>query len=1361
MKTDITPPAPLRKPRILIVEDETIVARDMQRQLGELGYESLGYATGGEEAIAMAGQLLPNLVLMDIQLPGDMDGIAAAQAIRKQFSIPVIFVTAFDADEVIERAKMSEPYGYILKPFSERELRTSIEMALYKYKIEGALREREFQLTQTFESSPIGVAVFSVSGAILRVNPAFCRLLGRSKEELLSLVFYDISHRDNVEGDREFVQKMLDGGVQSTQIERAFLHKDGRQIFAQINVGLVRNKDGSPSHFVTQCQDITERKRAEEQLLKFSLAVEQSAESIIIVDTNGNIEYVNAAFFQSHGFTKNEVVGKKLKILDSGETSAQVHAEMWHTLLQGKVWRGEFINRRKDGNRMIESAIVSPLRQADGVVSHYVSVQVDITEQQKLKVELDRHRYHMEEMVASRTKELAIVSEQAEAANRAKSDFIANISHEIRTPMNGVLGMTYLALNSTNDPKLRDYLQKIHLSGQHLLHIVDDVLDFSKIESGKMVLENVDFSLHELLQDLNSIMTGKVSGRNLTLTFNIDPQVPAYLRGDPYRLKQILINYTNNALKFTEQGDINVYVRKLNATAVGWMVRFEVEDTGIGMSKEQQNKLFQSFEQADSTTTRKYGGTGLGLVICKRLATFMGGEVGVLSTLGQGSTFWFTAHLETARSEYIPSKIEANKQTASRRLQQLNESDSATRVLVVEDNQFNQQIATELLEAVKCEVTVAENGKIALDFLAHQKFDCVLMDIQMPVMGGLEASRILRKLPGLTDLPVIALTANAMNEDRAHCLSAGMNDFVSKPFSPDVFYSTLLHWVAPEARQMAIPFATNSVAILPEVSTSDLCIDFSVLAKFFSKKPEKVGLFAQKFVESARKGMNEIDLALAAQNVDALCALGHRLKSSARTAGATGFADLCCRLEELKDVSEIAQAELITRELSLLLDRIEKQVQVFLNPDVPELIASDTALNAAGADIAVAAAPKSLLEVALEANLHVLILEDDPIQMEVVSTTLRALGVNRIETCSEGNQALAVVRTYNPDLLVCDLTMPGMDGISFLRQVAAQGFLGNVIILSSVDSGVMKAAVSLARAYGLNLIAALSKPLQQDQLKHALTRQQQTMPEKKQYAKAAVLSLAELQQGLAEESIEVFFQPKVSVFDKKIVGAECLARWCHPERGILGPLSFIPVLEAHGLINALTKIVLKKGVQQLARWAAQGHHFRIAVNVSMDDLNQLDLPEEFESIAQNANVHCNQITLELTESRLMENLTVSLEILTRLRLKGFGLSIDDFGTGFSTMENLTQLPFTELKVDRAFVNGAHQDEAARAILSSSIQLGKIFNLRLVAEGVENLQDWNLIADSGCDEVQGFYIAKPMPAQEFIDWKNGWDTTLGR
>ncbi|MBC7404859.1 MAG: response regulator [Cytophaga sp.] len=1343
-------PVPLHqsKPRILVVEDETIVARDIQRQLERLGYEPAGHAISAEEALELVALLLPDLVLMDIQLSGAMDGITAAQIIRTKFTTPVVFLTAFDADEVIASAKLTQPFGYILKPFSERELRTTLEMALYKYKIESQLREREFQLSQTFDASPIGVALFTLHGQIIRVNPAFCAFLGRSKDELMGLDFHQIPGPMNVEKDYALLKTQLDASPHSIQAERLFFHQDGRKICAQINLNLVRNHLGVALHYVAQCQDITERKATEDQLLKFSLAVEQSAENIVITDVHARIEYVNAAFVQTHGYSKEELLGKDPKMLSSGNTPSELFADMWRALSQGDVWRGEFSNQRKDGSFMLESVIISPLRQLDGNISHYVSVQEDITAQRRLNNELDSHRYHMEEMVMSRTKELAAASELAESANQAKSSFIANMSHEIRTPMNGVLGMTYLALSSTNDPKLRDYLQKIQLSGQHLLHIVDDILDFSKIEAGKMTLESVDFSLFTLLNDISGIMASKVVGRNLILSFDIDPNVSHQMRGDPHRLSQILLNYTNNAMKFTEQGEINIFVRQLNKTPTGWMLRFEVKDTGIGMSKEQQAKLFKSFEQADSTTTRKYGGTGLGLVISKQLAILMGGEVGVLSDVGEGSTFWFTAHLDHASDNQLEESNVIDEQTACAQLESLSNDRGGVRVLVVEDNQFNQQIAIELLEAVQCIVLVAENGRQALDLLALEKVDCILMDIQMPIMGGLEASRLLREMPGLADLPVIAITANAMKEDRLHCLSAGMNDFISKPFSPALFYSTILRWLSPGINHPAVDVASA----LAVQTTSDIApdknvnIDLAILGKFFSKAPEKVGIFALKFIASAHKAIAELEAARQHHKLDDICAIGHRLKSSARTVGANGFADLCHELEQLKHGGDVVQAENLLVQLPLLLINIEQEVETYLNKNsaIPD---RDTAIT------------KPAPPYAIRPDLHVMILDDNAIEMELVCVSLRKLGVARIATCADGHHALAVVRTYSPDILLCDLAMPGMDGISFLRQVAEQGFAGSVIILSGVDSGVMKAAENLAKAYGLHLLAALSKPLQEDALQSALSRQLQVRPLQQKYINAAVLSIDELRQGMDENCIELFYQPKISVFDRQVVGVECLARWRHPIRGLLGPLTFIPVLETHGLIDALTKLVLEKGVQQLADWNRQGHRFKISVNVSMDNLNQLDLPEEFESIVKKVGVSADQVTLELTESRLMENLTVSLEILTRLRLKGFGLSIDDFGTGFSTMENLKQLPFTELKIDRAFVNGASQDEAARAILGSSIQLGKIFNLKLVAEGVENQQDWDLIAHSGCDEVQGFFIAKPLPAHEFIDWKTEWESAL--
>ena len=1597
-------PAPGIKSKILIVEDDELVALFVQLKVEMFGYQSLGFTASGEEAIALVEKLKPDLVLMDIRLAGEMDGIDAAHVIHQQFSLPVVFITSNVSADVLERANSVEAFGYLAKPFTDQELRTGIEMALYKHQsetklfeselrfkaivdtepecvmvlaangqllemnvaglsmfeaptlaaiqsrelinlilpkyrasfqalmtqvitgkteileceieglgktkrwiethaapmrdangglikilavsrdvtgrkqseetllqneidlneaehiaqvghwswdaqsnlislscemariwecertipirdlkkiiadrvhpddqtkvlsttqasfmtqngapfeyrvvlsdgsiktvwakpgktttdtngnitrvsgvaqditerkqFEATLRESEERLEQTFDASPIGLALADPSGHYIKVNRAFCAMLGYSEEELLATDFDSITYPDDRALTQQNFMEMSHGTRHSLQMEKRYVHKSGRIVLAQLNVNIIRNVLGAPLHFVAQYQDITERKTAEAQLHKLSLAVEQSPASIIITDINGQIEYVNDAFVQSTGYSREEAIGQNQKILKSASTSPEQFRALINAVTHGETWKGELYNKIKNGPDVATYTIVTPQRQKGGNISHYVSVQEDITVKKRLGQELDLHRHHLEEMVVSRTIELAAARQLAEAANNAKSAFIANMSHEIRTPMNGVLGMTYLALAGTTDPKLRDYLQKIHLSGEHLLHIVDDILDFSKIEAGKMTLEAVDFSLDQLLSKINSIMTGKLAGRNLMLTFDIDPQLSREMHGDPHRLSQILINYTNNALKFTEQGEINVFVRKLNDTATGWMVRFEVEDTGIGMSKVQQKKLFQSFVQADNSTTRKYGGTGLGLAISKQLAIMMGGEVGVLSALGQGSTFWFTAHLEHA-SGVLPQVVSAvDPKNASTRLQHLAKASGGLRILVVEDNQFNQQIAVELLEAVKCTALVAENGQIAIDILKREKLDCVLMDIQMPVMGGLEASRHIRTMPGLSELPVIAITANAMNEDRLHCLAAGMNDFISKPFAPELFYSTLLRWLSPATVEIATSCFQNIETVT--ISESKKCIDFAVLGKFFSNSPEKVGIFSEKFVASARKGMTEIDDAFQRENLEELWALGHRFKSSARTVGANGFADLCHRLEQLKQNGTLEQAKEIICHLHPLLKQIALEVDAYLSPS--EMVTPNPSRELK---------PSSQVSdtVSPFANLYVMVLEDDTLQMEMASIILRNLGIARIASCTDGSQALAVVRTYKPDLLICDLTMPGMDGIAFLRQVAEQGFSGSVILLSGADRGVMKAAENLAKAYGLNLLAALNKPLQQDALQIALSRQKQSKPELKQYAKVAALSLSELQRGLDEDCVEVFYQPKVSVIDKRVVGAECLARWRHPERGVLGPGTFIPILEAHGMINILTRIMLEKGAKQLGIWLSEGHHLKFAINVSMDDLDQPNLPEEYEQIVRSADVQPDQITLELTESRLMENLTLSLEILTRLRLKGFGLSIDDFGTGFSTMENLKQLPFTELKVDRAFVNGASQDEAARAILGSSIQLGKIFNLNLVAEGVEKQQDWDLIADSGCDEVQGFFIAQPMPAQEFIDWKIDWESKL--
>ncbi len=937
---------------------------------------------------------------------------------------------------------------------------------------------------------------------------------------------------------------------------------------------------------------------SQELLQKLSLAVEQSPAAIVITSTAANIEYVNEAFVQNTGYSRNEAIGQNPRILKSGRTPKAIYDDMWVTLLRGESWRGELLNRRKDGSEYIDLANITPIRQSDGRISHYLAIKENITDKKRMSDELDRHREHLEQLIESRTAELnASVREQralfdaasagivllrsrtivrcnrrmdemfgyqegevvgettriwypdgdsytsagdaiyprieageidvremqfrhkdghpvwcrissraidpadpdkgavvmfedvgaehvaaeairlamaeqqavfdtassgialirnrvlircnhrlheilgwpagsligqrtavwyadeaanaagggevyeqiwrgtshrreqelmrrdgslfwarltgravdladraqgtvwvidditaeravveeirkaraaAETAARMKSDFLANMSHEIRTPMNAIIGMAHLAMKTELTPRQRDYLRKIQSSSQHLLGVINDILDLSKIEAGKMVVEHIPFDLDQVFDNVTGLIAEKAAAKKLELIVDVDSDVPTDLVGDPLRLGQVLINYANNAVKFTDQGEITIRVSVLQSSTSEMALRFSVRDTGIGLSAEQRGRLFQSFQQADTSTTRKYGGTGLGLSISKQLAELMGGEVGVESEPGVGSTFWFTARLgrgEARARPLLPTPdlrgrrmlvVDDNQHARDILAEQLRgmtfvvsavpsgtqavaevsraaaggqpydmvfldwqmpvmdgiatateigrlalerpprllmvtaygrdevmksardagiddllvkpvsasllfdsvmrilggegaeqprsvetttpwaglASIAGARILLVEDNELNQEVATELLRDAGFAVDVADNGAIGLARIAqdHEVYDMVLMDMQMPVMDGLSATREIRKLPQCAQLPIVAMTANAMAGDRQRCLQAGMNDHLSKPVDPARLWVTLVKWIKPRHVSGAAPVARPPLA---------------------------------------------------------------------------------------------------------------------------------------------------------------------------------------------------------------------------------------------------------------------------------------------------------------------------------------------------------------------------------------------------------------------------------------------------------------------------------------------------------------------------------------------------------------------
>ena len=847
------------------------------------------------------------------------------------------------------------------------------------------------------------------------------------------------------------------------------LRKDGQLIWVRSSTHLIDTTDPSRG-LIAVLEDITEE-RAMLDALRLSYeeqqAIFESAGAGVVLMKNRTVARCNRRMDELLGYDYGEQLGKPTRMWYPDEASYELVGSEGYKA----VWRGDTDVReqllvRKDGSTFwarLSARAVDTADRSKGTVS----IIEDITTER------------------AAVQAIRKAQEMAEEAARIKADFLANMSHEIRTPMNAVMGMTHLVLKTELTPRQYQYLSKIQDASKHLLGIINDILDFSKIEAGKMTLEHIEFELDKVLDNVVNLIAERAAAKGLELILNVDPRVPNHLVGDPLRIGQVLINYANNAVKFTERGEIALQVRVSTESDNELVLHFSVQDTGPGISAEQQQQLFQSFQQADSSTTRKFGGTGLGLAIAKRLAALMDGSVGVESQPGQGSTFWFTARLgkraeasrilvpepdlrgrralvvddndstreviaemlrsmtfvvgmagsgkeavqeiQRAKTAHEPYEIvfldwqmpgmdgistareirrlpldtpphlimvtAHGREEIHKRAEQVGIEDVLTkplnpsllfdtvmqalaatpqeraadagakmplpseelaaiqgaRILLVEDNALNQEVALAFLHEMGLEVDIADNGRIAVDKVKAGNYDAVLMDMQMPVLDGLAATREIRQLPGQDDLPIISMTANALAEDRERCIEAGMNDHMTKPIDPQLLTSKLLQWIKPLRQSLpAAPQHTSAQEPAPSSLSFLGCIDGldARLGLRQAMGQEKLYLsLLEKFVQGERDWPSRMEVALAQPDMVNARLLAHTLKGVSAQVGALRVRELAQALEHAIAQHEPAeaigpQARETGVHLAALVDTLGKKLPT--RPTAPAALATNS-----------------------------------------------------------------------------------------------------------------------------------------------------------------------------------------------------------------------------------------------------------------------------------------------------------------------------------------------------------------------------------------------------------------------------------
>ncbi|SMP43439.1 hybrid sensor histidine kinase/response regulator [Anoxynatronum buryatiense] len=645
----------------------------------------------------------------------------------------------------------------------------------------------------TWDSIADGIIATDTQGVIMDINTAALELIDIEWHEAVNqpldkiLSLHDETTDISLNG---FWEKTLKEGKKVNLPRNTKLLGRNQDYYLAAKFSPIQRLGQPPQGVVVVFRDITQQKMHEEQLHLYRMALEQSPFSVVMTDIDNQIVYVNREFIELTGYGMEEVMGRDPGFLKSGSTPEKTYQRMWETITRDDVWQGEFYNRKKNGRYYWEKAIVAPITSPGGIINYYLAIKEDVTDQKAMEEELRRTReqadrnlkksqYYMEQLENARR--------AANAANKAKSEFLANMSHEIRTPLNGIIGMIELTAATDLTREQQDNLDIIRICGNNLFSVINNVLDFSKIESGKMEIDRVDFDVQEWFMQSLLVHQAQATKKGIDLVAVLDPHIPNCLLGDAKLLQQVMNNLIGNAVKFTETGCVKVTMDYEGEEGGILWVKIQVKDTGMGIPKDELPRLFRSFTQLDGSITRRFGGTGLGLAISRQLVEMMDGTIRAASVEGEGSTFTVTLPFEQAMQQV--DSLPENE----RSFMAASDIGQKWTILVVEDDPINQTVIRSLLKLKGYQIHCANDGKEAVSAWESLRPDLILMDIQMPAMDGIQATGAIRERekgqPSRT--PIIALTAHAIHGDRERFLASGMDEYVSKPVEMDRLYHAI------------------------------------------------------------------------------------------------------------------------------------------------------------------------------------------------------------------------------------------------------------------------------------------------------------------------------------------------------------------------------------------------------------------------------------------------------------------------------------------------------------------------------------------------------------------------------------------